>query len=113
LPVWRLHKLAGQEVVNCRNSTSFGMAPCAALHRGEPLRCQENRHLLHKKARINQNVWSIGENRSAPVIETSRALHEPVTQARGDFGFLIARVANMIADYLEALAIKLGDPAFN
>src|SRR5262249_9456393 len=62
---------------------------------------------------IYQNMRSICEDCLTPFVEASRALHETIAYLRCYVGLAVMSGADVIAQHLEALAIKFGYPAFD
>jgi hypothetical protein len=58
-------------------------------------------------------VRRTGNDFAAPAVRIERALDEAVAYAGGDLRLRILLAAGVIADDLEATAVKLGNPAFD
>src|ERR1700722_19526897 len=108
-----LHQIAAQKVIDREKTAGFRVPQRIALNRREPLRRELQRQLIHQKPWVDEDMRGVREDFIAPAFERHSAVHKSRAEFRRDLGFLVSLSTQVVAEYLETIAVQLAHPTFD
>src|SRR5215472_13901335 len=113
LTVRWLHQITAEKIVDRWKPASLRMAPGIALYRGQTLCSEQSGDRVHAHFRIDQDMWSIGQDLLSPAVEWERALNKTIAKGSCPLRLGILLVSSVIAECSEPLTIQLAEPTLS